>query len=60
MKFNWFYLVIAIIVFSASVSVGNKTYNKWLFVLVMLGILFAFGDKILPKSNLRGVANAKI
>lgn len=50
MKFDWKYLVIAILVFAALVST-DKAGGKWLFVLVMIGIVLRFGDKILPKKE---------
>jgi uncharacterized membrane protein len=50
MVFNWKWLVAAIIIFAA-VSSSNRAYGKWIFALVMIGILLKFGDKVLPKFN---------
>lgn len=50
MAFNWKWLIIAILIFAAITS-SDKSYGKWTFVLVMLGIVLNFGDKILPKSE---------
>lgn len=51
MAFNWKYLIIAIIIFAA-VSSSEKAYGKWIFALVMVGVVLRFGDKILPKAGL--------
>ncbi len=50
MEFNWKWLVIAIVLFAAIVST-DKTYGKWTFAIVMIGIVLKFGDKILPKKT---------
>lgn len=44
MKFDWKWLVAAIIIFAAFAS-SNRGYGKWVFALVMIGVLLAFGDK---------------
>lgn len=48
--FNWKWLIIAIVIFAAIVST-DKNYGKWTFVIVMIGIVLKFGDKILPKGT---------
>lgn len=44
MTFNWKWLIVAIIIFAALAS-SNRSYGKWIFALVFIGILLAFGDK---------------
>lgn len=50
MNFDWKWLIIAILIFAAIAS-SDKAYGKWTFVLVMVGIILKFGDKILPKQT---------
>jgi hypothetical protein len=50
MVFNWKWLIIAIIIFAA-ITTSDKSYGKWTFALVMIGIVLNFGDKILPKTG---------
>lgn len=44
MNFNWKWLIAAVIIFAALAS-SNRGYGKWIFALVMIGVLLAFGDK---------------
>lgn len=48
MRYNWGWLIFAVIVLAAVSTLWNGT-GKWIFALVMLGVLLVAGDKILPK-----------
>ena len=51
MAFNWKALVLAIVIFAALTTLGGG-YGKWIFALVMLGILLTVGvEKILPSTK---------
>lgn len=45
MKFNWLYLILAIIILAVITSnVGS--FGKWIFALVMIGVLLKFSSKL--------------
>lgn len=46
--FNWKVLIIAIVIFAA-ISASTRAWGKWIFAIVMIGILLSFGKDILPK-----------
>jgi hypothetical protein len=45
MKFDWFWLIIAIIAVTAF-AVTEPKYGKWLFAIVILGALVLASNKI--------------
>lgn len=48
MKFKWKWLIVAVVILAAIAS-STRSYGKWIFALVMIGVILKFGDKILPK-----------